>query len=245
MHSRKRSNQWEGKAMKKYLASRTLLALSLILIFFASASIVKADPAANIRVIPVGGVHTGEPIITKSPANIIIFSTSGAHSPITNVWLILSINKDTYDHLVSIITDITTSFAKSDFAEAVEAKIPPEAASPPYPGSKDQYEVSAIKDALGTTDKIYYAYKAFDISTITTTPQTFTLTVNAPGVTKMRVLVLAIGYDESLDTKGDGVFNQKTPYSGSTLVIPEIATLALIASTFSALGIYGIKRIKK
>ncbi len=223
--------------MKNPITGRAILALSLLLLF-ASISIAKAD---NVRVIPVGGIHTGDPIVTTSPAEIQIFSSS--HTPITNVWLILIMNEDTYDHLTGITADATT-FAKSDFAEAAD-KIPPKEPSGSYPGSKDQYALGAIKSKLGTSGKAYYAYKAFSISTITTAVQTFTLTVNAPGATQLRVLVLGNGYYAPLDNKGDGKLNQSTPWSGSTLVVPEVATLAIAASSFGALGLYAIKRGKK
>jgi len=228
---------------KTLLRNRSICALLLVFTLFASTSfvsIVKAGPASQIRVIPVGGSHTGEPIVTSSPAQLIIFSES--QTPIEKVWLILTINEDTFNHLTSI-TAHSTPFAKSDFNEPTQDKIPPEAASGPYPGCQqgDRYEVSAIKDKLGTSGKVYYSYKAFSISTVTTTIQTFTLTVNAPGVTNMKVLVLANGYYAKLDEAGDNKLNEKTPYSGSTLVIPEPATLFIILASFAAFGLFEIK----
>lgn len=227
------------------LVKSTYILLSVIL-FFSIVSVSRADPAANIRIIPVDGVHTGDPIVTTSPAEIKIFSTS--HEPIENVWLILAINEDTFNHLTSIVAD-TTTFAKSDFIEATEDKIPPEEPSGPYPGCSqgERYQVSAMKDKMGIppTGSIYYAYKAFSIDPITTSIQTFTLTVNAPSVTSLKVLILANGYYEPLDNPGSGKLNVKTPWSGSTFVIPELATLALTLASVAALGVYGISRKHK
>lgn len=219
-----------------------------VAVFFAAISIVTADPGANIRVIPVGGVHSGDPIVTTSPAEIMIYSTS--HTPIENVWLILAINKDTYDHLNTIKASAcmhpTITFMKSDFSTPTESKVPPEAASGAYPGCKTgaQYEVNAIKDKTETptTGKIYYAYKKFSIDPITTTVQIFTVTVDAPGVADMKVLVLANGCYEKLDTAGDGKLNEKTPWSGSTLVVPECCgTLFATIASFAALGLVARK----
>jgi hypothetical protein len=233
--------------MKKILfAARSTYILLLVTVFLATSSIVKADPGANIRVIPVGGVHTGEPIVTTSPAEIMIYSQS--HTPIENVWLILAINEDTFNHLNTITAD-TTTFDQNDFAVPTEAKIPPEAASGIYPGCERsaQYEVNTIKDKLGTphTGKIYCAYKNFSISTITTTIQTFILTANAPGVTQLRVLVLANGYYKRLDNPKEYKLNEKTPWSNSTLVIPECCgTLLLTIASFAALGFFASKTKK-
>jgi len=222
--------------------------LFLVLILFSSiVSTCRANPAANVRVIPVGGVPNGEPIVTTSPADIQIFSTS--HTPITNVWLILAVNEDTYDHLTSIAAH-TTTFAKSDFMEVTEDFIPPEDASGSYPGCEhgDQYQVNAIRDKLGipATESVYYAYKAFSIDTVTTSIQTFTFAVNAPGVTYLKVLVLANGYYAPLDNPtSDGKLNEKTPWSGSTFVVPEPLTLAITLGCVAALGVYGVSRKRK
>lgn len=221
--------------------------LLLVTVFLATSSIVKANPGAIIRIIPVGGVHSGEPIVTTSPAEIQIYSQS--HTPVENVWLILAINEDTFTYLNTMTAD-TTTFDKNDFAEPTEAKIPPEAGSGPYPGCETgaQYEVNAIKDKLGTpqTGKIYYAYKSFSINPITTSIQTFILTVDAPGVTQLRVLVLANGYYEQLSSSGDHKLNEKTPWSNSTLVIPEgYGTLLLTIASFAAFGLFATKRKKK
>lgn len=221
------------------VTKRTVLLISLALTLALCVSVAKAD---NVRVIPVGGIHTGEPIVTTSPADIEIFSTS--HTPITNVWLVLIVDQNTYDHLVDIMAH-TTQFLKADFAMPAESKIPPEEASGSYPGTEDQYNVATVKDKMATSGNVYYAYKAFSISTITTVPQTFTLTVNAPGADSLKVLVLANGYYAQLDNKGNGKLNQSTPWSGSTFVVPEPATIALIASSFGALGIFAVKRKKK
>lgn len=225
--------------------SATFLAMLILFsaLIFASVYPAKADPGANIRIIPTSGGETGEPIVTASPATINIFSTSPSHSPITNIWLTISINKDTYDHLTSITAD-TTTFTKADFTELTAAKIPPAEPSGTYPGCEtgDQYESAAIMSKLGNPPKAYYAYKAFSINTITTAPQTFTVTANAPGTADLKILILANGYGS---TGTEGKFNQKTPFSGSTLITPEVPTLVLAASSFIALAVYGIKRRKK
>jgi len=142
--------------------------------------------------------------------------------------------------------------------KATEDFIPPEDPSGSYPGCEhgDQYQVSAIRDKLGASvsESVYYAYKAFSINTVTTSIQTFTFTVNAPGVTNLKVLVLANGYytsphnpnlDPDCITTCLHKLNEKTPWSGSTFVVAEPATLAITLGCVAALGVYGISHKRK
>ncbi|MEM4704338.1 MAG: hypothetical protein QXJ02_04645 [Candidatus Bathyarchaeia archaeon] len=198
-------------------------------------------------------MKTGEPIVTENPANLMIFHTG--NGPIRNVWLLIVINEPTYNALDKITIDDAVFMTKSDFKLVTAKKIPPLNADPAtgYPGSLCQYNVAAIKDKIKEKgNNIYYGVKFF-LSQITKNPTKFTLTVELNAPAELKALVLALGrYDQTnpLRPNSDCLpykpFNACSSFSKSTLVVPEIATLALTVAPFGgAIGFYAIKRIKK
>jgi len=234
---------------------------------FLAVSSVKAapDPFANIRVIPVGSTTNGEPIIANSPADLIIYVTTAQHSPTKNVWLLIALNKPTYDaidNITAVGVDVSVTFEKARFVLAQysngqydPARIPPEAANgpydPTYPGctNDDQHATSAVGEKVGGKgEDVYYAYEFFKDS-ITKTPYEFTVTLNVASsmdVSLEKALVLAFGRaipDDNGNYYGLP-FDIHTPYSGSTLVVPELAPILLTLSSFGALGLYAIRRRK-
>jgi hypothetical protein len=222
---------------------RRLVVFALLGIMFVSlmlTSVVNAEEAMeNIRIVPSGSTHTGEPLITDTPASLLIYSVG--HAPIKNVWLLIIMDENTYDNLVSITTNLSVTVPKTDFNLVTTAWLPPHEADPPYPGSYVQYQVSAIEDKMSTTGEIYFAVVPI-LDEITTSPTAFTLTVNLNTATEINVLLLGLGrYDEE---SVDGVlpFNEGTPYSNSSLVVPELGTILLIVASLCALGLYMIKR---
>lgn len=225
----------------------TLLILTLAL---SIVPIVKADPSATIRIVPVGADHTGFAILTESPADLQINVTSPAHSPITDVWLLFVADEDTKTHITSITTNITSWTVDATHFALVTDAVPPQGpgggVGGTYPGCEayDQYQPGGLRGqlGLGDQDNIYYTY-AYLIDQITTTPTMFTLTVEAPGASEMKVLVLALGYNAQLPN-ASGKLNERSPYSGSTLVVPQLSTFLLVVASFSALGLYAIRRKK-
>jgi hypothetical protein len=144
---------------------------------------------------------------------------------------------------------------KADFQLVTTQKIPPLNANPAtgYPGSLCQYNVAAIKDKIKEKgNPIYYGVKYF-LPQITKTPTLFTLAVELESSANLKALILALGrYDSSKAFKYEPdclpyrPFNACSSFSKSTLVVPEIATLALTAAPFGgALGFYAIKRKKQ
>jgi len=100
-----------------------------------------------------------------------------------------------------------------------------------------------------TGNPVSYAVKYF-LPEITTVPTDFTLAVELTAPASIKALILGLGRYDPPKTKSSGIecnypFNRFTSYSKSTLVVPEIATLALIASPFAGLGLYAIRRRKK
>ncbi|HKZ95132.1 MAG TPA: hypothetical protein VJ249_11230 [Candidatus Bathyarchaeia archaeon] len=233
--------------------------LIAVVVFFMISSVKAApDPFANLRVIPVGSTETGAARITYTPADLMIYVTTARHSPTKNVWLVIVLNTPTFnalDYITAIGVDTSVTFDKDRFVLAAEPRIPPEAPDGPYdstyPGCTydDQYAIGGVKDQLGAAGQdVYYAYKFFKDS-VTLTPYEFRLTLNfasAIDVSQIKALVLANGRSIP-DNNGNyyGLpFDIKTPYSGSTLVVPELAPLFLALSFFTAFGLYAIKRKK-
>lgn len=88
---------------KAAAASVLLLILSSVMVSYVLAS---PDPTSGLFVWPVDATETGEPIVTISPADMQIFVVSPQKNS-SNVWLLLSLNNETYEGLQSIeITDI-------------------------------------------------------------------------------------------------------------------------------------------
>lgn len=228
------------------------IAVTALILMIIAVPLVAADNgnAHTIKVWPVGTtVETGMPIVTGTPASLFILHTG--KGPIKNVWLLIVISKSTFDNLDIITLNGDKFMDKTDFKLATNSKIPPTAANGAYPGTAWQYEVAAIKSNMDETGKqVYWAIKYF-LPQITTTPTDFTLAVKLTAPASIKALILGLGrYDDPPKTKSFGIecnypFNRFTSYSKSTLVVPEIATLALIASPFAGLGLYTIRRRKK
>lgn len=241
------------------MKTQTATALTVLLIIILTLTAIpqaKATPAANIRIIPIDSVETGEPLITTTPAKLIIFCVG--HTPVKNIWLLITINKPTYDAL-SNITAVTENNLNTAILEQQDftpipanesPRIPPQEPNenyePPYPGCQftNTYETSTIRDKLDAKRQdIYYAHKFF-LNQITKTPQNLTLTINLnQPTTNLKALIMALG---QWPQNYDGPFNERSQYSGTTLiVIPEIATILLTAASITALGTYTIKRRKR
>jgi hypothetical protein len=208
--------------MKRKIIPITVAVLAVVMLM--AISNVNAEECRHIiQVIPVGSEETGEPRITTSPANLMIFHTGEAD--IKDVHLLIVIDNSTYEGLGTITTNTSLTISKSDFKLVTVNRLG---------FGNCEYEVSAIKDKLGVGQDvdIYYNFTVF-LEKITTSPTYFTLTVNSNPV---RVLVLALGKDRS------DVFNACSSFSKSTFVIPEPATIFMAVASIAALGAYAYKR---
>jgi len=248
-----RDNFVERKMRK--LAIITLVIVSLILM---AIPLVKADCqtgclgcAHTIKVIPVGSTKTGEPLVTTSPANLMIFHTG--KGPIKNLWLLIVLNEPTYNALNQITINNTQFMTKADFTLVTAMKIPPllPDLTSGYPGTLCQYNVAAIKDKMNEKgNKIYYGVKFF-LPQITKNPTNFTLAVELDSPANLKALILALGRYECQSESCYEIecsckpFNRFSSYSNSTFVVSDITPLAVTASSLGALGIFTIKRRKK
>lgn len=226
---------------------KKVLVIPLILFIALAPAIVFAD---NVRVTPEGEPHTGMAIITGSPASLEAYATTG--KTIEEVWFIIIIDNDTYNNLNTITiagTDGPNTLSQTDFTggPVSSGKIPLASDTnsvPPgaYPGCETpeaQYEVQAILDQMGQvhpkpTSVRYVLVYGFD--SVDDTPSSFIVIVDS---THVNVLILAQGKEgETL------VLNQNSPFSGSTLIIPELATILTALASFAAFGLYTGKRRK-
>ncbi|MEM2613287.1 MAG: hypothetical protein QXO15_03555 [Nitrososphaerota archaeon] len=217
----------------KRIFVRIVAATIIILSMLVMIPNVKANDQGCrdiIQVIPIGSIETGEPRITTSPANLMI-SHTGQNVNIVDVHLLIIIDKPTYDSLDNIIINNSTHFivlSKGSFSKGDGGKI----------GLDNcKYPVNAIKDKLKIKGgDIYYSFTYF-MKEITKDPTYFTIEVHSSPI---NVLVLALGKLEGSET-----FNACSSFSKSTLVIPEVATLALTTASFLGAGsFYLIKRRK-
>ena len=226
-----------------------------LLLVMAAVPIVAADTgsAHTIKIWPVGTTsETGRPIITFTPTTLFILHTG--QGPIKNVWLLIAINEPTYDNLNMITINGTEFLNKTDFTILANSWIPlgPANSTTGYPGTTWHYMASGLRGAMNETNKIVYWTIKYFLPEITTIPQTFTVAVELTAPANLKALILGLGrYDdppnniESSILQTDSPFNRFTSYSKSTLVVPEIATLALMASPFAGLGLYAIRRRRK
>lgn len=230
------------------------VSLTALPLAYAGCEIESSGCRHTIRVIPVGGVKTGDPIITTNPADIEISHTG--NGPIKNVWLIVVLNKPTYDALNQITINGSAFLTKADFALVTTKKIPPALANSTtgYPGSNCRYEVTAIKDKMDEKgNPVYYAYK-FHLRQITKSPTYFTLNLELTStVLDIKALILAVGrYDRNTTASfhtncipPPQPFNVYSSFSKSTLVVPEVPPLAIAAAPIAALGLlYAYKKRK-
>jgi hypothetical protein len=212
--------------MRRQIAVLTLIAALALIIVPAYAATIQIDPHSS---------GYPSPIMLSSPAtfNISDVSKTDYDPHILLVMTVASYNGLSGDVVVTW-TGGSTTFHKTDFTLATFGggnKIPP--------GVTADYTVASCADHLGVSgNDVYYAFGPFLANEINSTKQEFTITASS---TALRMLVYAIGREGSLTNK----LNNNVPPTQPGLVVPEIATLALIASPFAGLGLYTIRRRKK
>jgi len=86
------------------------------------------------------------------------------------------------------------------------------------------------------SENVYCALGSFLAGPITHIPQSFTVTFES---THPRMLVYAIGKSGS-----STLFNNKVPPTIPGFVLPELGPVILALASFSALGLYAVKRRK-
>jgi hypothetical protein len=221
--------------------------LSMALLAFSAGSTVGASAATGaLRITPHGSYYP-EPIMLTSPAtfNITAIDHLRAYDP--NILLVMT--DASYQGLKSDVMveweGGSINFTKAQFTsvELDNAYVPPTGTT-----NGVRYRVSSLKEHIGVNgtadDTLWYVYGPFLSKPISHTPQSFTITLNSENP---RMLVYAIA-----KIFGYGLFNiaccnpfdTRVPPTQPGFVVPDAAPMLLALASFSAFGIYAVKRKK-
>ncbi len=226
--------------MKKASFAIALLG-ALLLMMSAVAYPVYAypDPKSTIRLDPAN------PITVESPATFEVYVNDPNDSPTTDPYILLVMTKASYDSLSGVVevswTGGSIDIPKDDFTGVLptDGKIPPIGEPPGGTDEGDRYSISSFQSHLGVPpdEPVYYALKPFLPNDITTEKQEFTVTLPSDAT---RMLVYVLG-----KCGGSSSYNNRVPPTEHGFIIPELGPLLLTLASFSALGLYTIKRRKQ
>ena len=214
--------------MKKITIALLIVALSAILVAPALANNIVIDPA--------------NPTVVNSPAelSVSIQSNDPAYDPI----IFLVMTEESYNGMAAggVLVEWdggSVSLPKPWNLETglvePEPKVPDDLPLATGVG----YTVSSLQSHLETTGSIYWAWAPFlGTMQLTKTPIDFTVTVPSTA-TKMLVYVLA------KETASSNEWTDRVPPTNPGFVVPEVATILLAVSSFSALGLFALKRKQK
>jgi len=205
--------------------------MSLMLIMII-ALLVSPVFAAGIRLEPHGSYY-GSAVMLSSPAT---FNVDLQNGPGYDPHIFLAMPESCYNGLVGSVTvnwpgaatPVTISSWTKETVNSV--KVPPGCE-----GGSD-YTVASIKDHLQTTEAIYWAFVPFLAGPISSTPSEFTVTM-ASSASEPRMLIYVLAKEENGD-----LFSNSVPPTQPGFVVPELATILMAIASFSALGIYALKR---
>jgi len=201
--------------------------LSMMLL---TVSCVSAPETGTIRIDPP------LPVMLSSPASFEVWVQPSA-VPTTSPYIFLVMTKSCYDGLTGDVevgwTGGSVTINTADWTEeTIDGK-----KVPPGTTNGAGYTVASLKDHLGTTEPIYWAFEPFLSEPITQTPQSFTVTLPS---TAPRMLVYALG-----KTDGSELFNNRVPPTIPGFVIPEPATIAAVAASSLALIGFAVRKRKQ
>ena len=207
-----------------------LLLTPVIVVEAAGTGTIRIDPAlpvmsgttANFEIwVQPGGDPTAEPhiflVMTES-------SYTDLTGPVTVEW--------TGDGIADLI--IPKAIFGSNMETINGKKVPPSTT----PGAG--YTVASLKDHLGTTGPIYWAFASILDSADLTTSHV-TITVKLPSDSP-RMLVYILG--KTSNPHPSNLFNNKVPPTIPGLVVPETpwGTITALVSTLAALALFTVKR---
>jgi hypothetical protein len=210
----------------------TLFSLSLTLV-----PTVFASPGGVIIITPPW------PLTQNAPATFTI-SVNTAANPTYDPALLLVMTTACHAGLTGNIivtwSSGSISFAPSDFMLLTgNGKIPDSSIS------DKRYERASLADHLSASgESVYWAMKDFPIGTLTTTPKTFTVTLpsSAP-----RMLIYALGKSSNPHAFAYACcikYDRWVPPTNPGFVVPELGPILLALASFSAFGLYAVKRRK-
>ena len=219
-----------------------------LLALFASSSTVGASGQATgaLRITPHGSYYP-EPVMLTSPAtfNITAIDHVTAYDP--NILLVMT--NASYQGLMGDVM-VEWEGGSRNFIKAQFTSVHLNSAHVPPTGTTNGawYTVASLKEHIGVNgtadDTLWYVYGPFLSRPIDQTPQNFTITLNSENP---RMLVYAIAKTFScnfFDIACCNDFNTRVPPTQPGFVVPDAAPILLALASFSAFGIYAVKRRK-
>jgi hypothetical protein len=224
-----------------------VVVMALIALIAGSLTVQASGEATGaLRITPHGSCYP-EPIMLSSPATFNI--TAIDHKTVCNPNIMLVMTNASYQGLTGdVIVEWdgdSISFPKASFTAVSDnsAYVPRSGAT-----SGARYQVSSLKDHIGVSgtadDTLWYVYGPFLSRCVNQIPQTFTVTLPS---TNPRMLVYAIGKIVCFDLASGyccHFFDTRVPPTQPGFVVPDPAPIFLALASFSALGVYAIKRRK-
>ncbi len=219
--------------MKKVFTAIVVLVLFLFGVSPVFAATIRLDPHSS---------YYPDPIMLSSPATFSVDVTSGG-DPTSNPHIFLVMSKSSFNGLSG---DVTVDWFGGD--TSISAWNGPESLNSlglptgVLVHSGTLYNVATLQDHLfkndPTEEPIYWAFKPIlDGADLTGTPQEFTVTLPSDDP---RMLVYVLG--KHGETGTDDPFNNRVPPTQPGLVVPEVATLILTASSFGGLALFALIR---
>jgi hypothetical protein len=229
-------------AMRRLL----LLAIAMALLALFASNAYAACPGGELTISPHGSYYP-LPIMLSSPATFNISSINSTVAVFPNIVLVMT--QASYDGLTApvVVNWTGTSgqynqsiFPKGDF-QAVSTGYVPDAMFTPFDCGR--YNVSMLKEHLGVNgtidDTLYYTFGPFlGGSGIGQTPRAFTITLPS---THARMLVLAVARSGVCAA----FFNMRVPPCKPGFIVPETPPIFIVTASFSAIGLYAIKRKRR
>jgi hypothetical protein len=220
--------------MKKLL----LVSLAIIALLAIAGPVFAQD---LIRISPHSSYY-GSPIMLTSPATFSVYIQSGDDAQDPHIFLVMT--ETCYKGLTG---NVKVNWTETDSItittwnkETVNSKkVPPDTAT------GIGYTVSSLKSHLVTSEPIYWTFEPFLSGPITKTPVKFTVVLPSTAL-RMLVYVLGKSYPStSFAATCNHLFNNRVPPTQPGLVVPELVPVMLSIASFSALGLFAIKRRKR
>lgn len=211
---------------------RLAITIAVVALLAAMASPAFAG-VGEIRIEPHGSYYP-DPVMLTSPATFNISTTAHtAYQP--NILLVMT--DSSHSGLTGNVTVTWTggsiSFRPSDFTSVNGGNV---LLSVCENGAK--YTVSSLKDHIGDSGILWYAYGPILTRPLNETAQEFTITLPS---THPRTLVYAWGKDSPTAAK----FNMKVPPTRAGFVVPELGPILMALASFGGFAIYAVKQRKR
>jgi len=216
-----------------------------MLLLFAIILVVTAVPLAKAETgtIRIGPEDKQWPVMTESPADYEVW-VQGAGDPTYEPNILLVMTEACFDGLTGDVevswTGGSLTFTADNWTavEDLSERVPPSGTT-----SGASYTVASLRTHLNypldvpIDGPIYWAMGPFVDEPLTGEPQEFTVTLPS---TEPRMLVYALG--KTAHSEVSELFNNKVPPTIPGFVVPELGTVLLAAASFTALGLYVVKR---